>query len=593
LRNPFFQIPIFPKLGSPVLLIVCVLFAAFPFFITCASGSGKKAPREIPSGGEAPAEVSPGTEPPARETANPRSLVEWGSPASLTQAAGLFIDAPAVPADQRRALSAAAIIIARIVYPELSLGLPVVSGSHPYERIIRDVERRTYTPPPPASADFLEHILPFLALYNYSNFGAGIDPSRYQAALPHLEQAARLNSASVLPPLFRGFALEKTGNIKEAEAAYNLAQAQDNSCYPAGLGLARLLHVQKKYDEERILLNGLQARNLSSTEIRKQMARLLMATGDTQQADNLITDILRLESRNGEFLLFRTRLLLDRASWQQAQSTLDTLAALDSANRQYIFLRARYQAEGQRNRTAAINLLQPLYRSQPDNSEIAVYLTSLLLESSRADDITEGRTMLAGLLAASPVMPETLSLAAADSIGRENWQEAKGYLDQLLTGKRERKDLLNAWKVERALGNFAAALSHARELFNRAQGASADAEGTAAYITSLIDTGRHSEAGKILDERMATVPGGTDKSRFYFLRSRLRTSEETVLNDLRSALFEDPRNLDALIAIFEIYHRKKDERRAVYYLRQALAIAPNNSQLNRYKTEYAAQLKSQ
>jgi len=588
LRNSFFQIPVFPKLSFPVLLIICVLFNAL--FITCASGSGKKAPGEIPSGKDSPAETLPETEPSARNTANPRPLIEQGSPASLAQIAELFRDAPAIPSDQRRALSAAALIIGRVVYPDLSLGLQDISGTHSYERIIRDVERRTYTPPPSASGDFLEHILPFLALYSYENFGAGIDPSRYQAALPHLEQAARLNGASVLPPLFRGFALEKTGNIKEAEAAYNLALALDNGCYPAGLGLARLLHIQRKFDEERTLLNGLQSRNPGITEIRKQFARLYMAMGDTQQADGLVTEILRTESRNGEFLLFRTRLLLDRGLYQQAQSTLDTLAAIDSANRQYIFLRARYQAEGQRNRTAAINLLQPLYRSQPDNSEVAVYLASLLLESSRADDVREGRAMLARLLEASPVTPEALSLAVADSIGQENWQDAKTYLDRLLTGRRERKDLLNAWKVERALGNYAAALSHARELYNRGQGVSADAEGTAAYITSLIDTGRHSEAGKILDERMATVPSGTDKSRFYYLRSRLRTNEETVLNDLRSALFEDPRNLDALIAIFEIYHRKRDERRAVYYLRQALAIAPNNSQLNRYKTEYAAQL---
>jgi Tfp pilus assembly protein PilF len=231
--------------------------------------------------------------------------------------------------------------------------------------------------------------------------------------------------------------------------------------------------------------------------------------------------------------------------------------------------------------------LQPLYRSQSDNIEIAVYLASLLLESSRAEDTAEGRVLLNRLLESSPAKPEVLSLAAADSIRGENWQEAKSYMDRLLTGRREQKDLLNAWKVERAMGNFAAALSHARELYNRSQ---PSAEEAAAYITSLIDTGRQADAGKIIDERIATIPSGPDKSRYYYLRSRLRTNEEAVLNDLRSALFEDPRNLDALIAIFEIYHRKKDERRAVYYLRQALAIAPNTPQLNRYKTEYAALL---
>jgi len=589
LRTPFFQILVSFKLSFLISFFICALFA---FFTACASTSGastsgKKTPGKNPSNADSPVEALSGTESSAPNTVNPRPLIELGSPDALVQAAALFRDNPPASTDPGRALSAAALIIARIVYPEISLGLPEVSGGHAYERIIRDVERRTYTPPPSASVDFLEYILPFLALYNYGNFGAGIDPSRYQAAIPNLEQAARLNNTSVLPPLFRGFALEKTGNIKEAEAAYNQTLTLDKSCYPAELGLARLLHAQGKYNEERTLLNGLQTRYPGGMEIRKQLVRLFMAVGDTQQADNLITEILRVENRNGEFLLFRSRILLDRGLYQQAQNTLDILAAIDSTNRQYIFLRARYQAEGQRNRTAALNLLQPLYRSQPDNNETAIYLASLLLESPRAEDVTEGRALLNRLLESSPVIPEVLSLAAADKIGQENWQEAKNYLDRLLAGRRERKDLLNAWKVERTLGSYAAALSHARELYNRNQ---PSAEEVAAYITSLIDTGRQAEASKIIDERIATVPGGVNKSRYYYLRSRLRTNEESVLNDLRSALFEDPRNLDALIAIFDIYHRKKDERRAVYYLKQALAIAPNNPQLNRYKTEYAALL---
>jgi hypothetical protein len=42
--------------------------------------------------------------------------------------------------------------------------------------------------------------------------------------------------------------------------------------------------------------------------------------------------------------------------------------------------------------------------------------------------------------------------------------------------------------------------------------------------------------------------------------------------------------------MFEIYHRRRDERRAVYYLKQALALAPANAALKRYEQEYAALL---
>jgi hypothetical protein len=48
--------------------------------------------------------------------------------------------------------------------------------------------------------------------------------------------------------------------------------------------------------------------------------------------------------------------------------------------------------------------------------------------------------------------------------------------------------------------------------------------------------------------------------------------------------------LDALAAMFELHHGRHEERRAAYYLKQALAIAPENPRLKRYETEYAALL---
>jgi Tfp pilus assembly protein PilF len=141
--------------------------------------------------------------------------------------------------------------------------------------------------------------------------------------------------------------------------------------------------------------------------------------------------------------------------------------------------------------------------------------------------------------------------------------------------------------VERGLGNNAAALSYARELYEQDP---QNDEATAAYVSALIDTGRQDEAARMIETRLSSAPGGPIRSRYYYLRSRVRGSEDSVMNDLRSSLFEDPRNLNALIAMFEYYHRRRDERRAVYYLKQALSIAPDNPQLKRYETEYAGAL---
>jgi len=165
----------------------------------------------------------------------------------------------------------------------------------------------------------------------------------------------------------------------------------------------------------------------------------------------------------------------------------------------------------------------------------------------------------------------------------QNWPEAKIFLNRLLPLRRSNTDLLLAWRIERALGNNAAALAHIRELYNRD---TANDEAAIAFIISLTDTGRQAEAGRVIEQRLQAVSGGHLKSRYYYLRSRIRGDENLVLNDLRSALFEDPLNLEANIAMFEIYHRRRDERRALYYLRQAMEISPNNPLLRRYAAEY-------
>ena len=517
-----------------------------------------------------------------------RNLVEFGSASTFQKLAELMKAEELLSSEQNRTLLTAASAIAGTVYPDLDF--PQIRGeaaaNSGYARIIRDAEQGNYTAPSGSSRDFLEYVLPFLSCYTES-YIVPVNADRLRNAIAHLDRASRLNDNSVLPNLFRGFVYEKTGDFNQAAAAYKKALEQDSGCYPAELGLARILQAQGRLDEALVQLNNLERRFPNYQSVRRQQARLFVEQRDWKNADAIISSILARNNRDGEFLLLRSRMLLAQGFFQQVQQPLDAFAAIDSNSRQYIFLRARLQVEGLRNRDAAISLLRPLVRSQPNDAEIALYLASLLMESGKREDVEEGRGILNRFLGASNAVPDALSLAAADSVSRENWREAKGYLDRLLPRRRNDADLLNAWKTERALGNNAAALSYARELYNRDNPSD---EAVSAYVISLIDTGRQTDAARIIDQRLASVPGGVRKSRYYYLRSRVRSDEDAVLNDLRSALFEDPKNLDALIAIFEIYHRRKDERRAVYYLRQALAIAPDNPVLKRYEAEYRSLL---
>jgi Tfp pilus assembly protein PilF len=205
------------------------------------------------------------------------------------------------------------------------------------------------------------------------------------------------------------------------------------------------------------------------------------------------------------------------------------------------------------------------------------------MESKRNEDQAEGREILDRLIAMGESSLLASALAAQDAVYRQAWEEARPHVDRLLEERRSFQDLLLAYTVERGLRNQAAALAYAQELY---QAEGANEEGAIAYISSLIAIGRRAEAAALLETRLVGAKGGVLKSRYYHLRSLLRPNEEEAMNDLHSSLFEDPRNLEALTALFEIYHRRRDERRALYYLKQALAIAPEDSRLKRYETEY-------
>ncbi|MDR0623513.1 MAG: hypothetical protein LBG10_03700 [Treponema sp.] len=517
-----------------------------------------------------------------------RGLTETGVLSSLLRALDLIRGRELGTTEFGRVMNAVNVALIRAVYPDTTAALPApdLPQTHVYARILREAERGNYTPPALNSTDYLEYVLPFLAFMSETRNG-GVSGDRLQSALPDLQRAGSLNGASVLVPYFLGLIYERTGHLSEANAAYGRAYDISRECYPAALGLARILNLSGQRQEAQRMLSDLVIRYPDNMAVKRQLAVAYYQNGDWSRAEPAIAEILQRNSRDGEFILMRAHILVEQGLFLQAQAPLDLYASINSNNRLYLFLRARVQAEGYRNRDAALNYLRSILRTSAADDEISVYAARLLLESPRPEDQGEGRELLRRLLGASRPSLLVEALALQDAIRRENWREAEAYLTRLLEERRSSQDLLNAYTVERGLGNNARALSYARELYERD---ASNEEGITAYISALIDTGRQAEAGRMIDGRLATVPGGTVKSRYYYLRSRIRINEESAMNDLRSSLFEDPRNLAALIAMFEIYHRRRDERRAVYYLKQALALAPDNPQLRRYETEYSGLL---
>ena len=535
-----------------------------------------------------------------------RSHTERGTPSSALRALEIIRERNLGGTEFGRVMNFVNVTLLRTLYPSIQAELPPMDPPllHIYSHILREAERGVYTSPRPNSTDYLEFVLPFLAYYpgrNRTPDGSRrlgvtervIPPERFLAVMPDLRTAARMNSDSVLAGYFIGVVYEQSGRLEEASRQYSGLWEQFPEFFPAPLGIARIMSAQNRGLEATRFLSDLAFQFPENLQITRQLALAHYDSGDWFRAESAVTEILQQNPRDAEFVLMQARILVEQGQLLRAQTPLDIYARINPSNTLFLFLRARVQAEGFNNRDAALNYLRAIVRNPPTpanriiHEEASVYAVRLFMTSPHPANQEEGRELLNRLLTVQSPPLEVVALALEDAIRREAWTNTRAYLNRLLNERRAPQDLLAAFTLERALGNNAAALSFAREL-HRLQ--PTNEEGIIAYITALIDTGHHDEAASLIESRLAAVPGGQLRSRYFFLRSRVRGTEALMMTDLRSSLFEYPRNLDSLIAMFDIHHRRQDERRAVYYLRQALALAPDNPHLRRYAAEYASAL---
>lgn len=528
--------------------------------------------------------ISVGEEKPPSLADEIRFLIETGTPPSLQRALDLLRNRDVSETELGRTLTAVAVTLFKFVYPALAIELPQADPppTSQYIKIIKDAEKGVYTPAPASSQDFFEMLLPFIALFNEKR------TERLSAALPDLDRAMALKGYSVLPYYFKGIVFERTGQSDQALSLYTKAYELSPDCYPAGLSVARLLYAKRQETEGIALLTELLSRYPENWSVKKDLAIMYYQTGNWSRAEPALAELLQRDPKDKELILMRATVLVEQGKYIQAAPLLDAYGTTDNSNITYLYLRARLQAEGYKNRDAALTFLRSILRINPSDVRAATYMARLLIESDRESEQQEGASMLELLLKDTLPSTSVLELAVLVALRHKNWSQAQSYNNQLLEIRRSVADLSNAVAIEQGLKRYEQALLYAKELYDRD---SASEQNIYTYVLALINAGKKEDARLIIDTKLSAVNSGTLKSSYYFLRSKLKTDEESILNDLRSSLFEDPRNLDALIAMLEIYHRRKDERRAVYYLKQALSISPNNPALESYKMIYQNQLK--
>lgn len=524
------------------------------------------------------------------------ALIVFGSPSSLEKA----IKQASSPKSMRRedglALAAIAQAIYNVAYPSREAAQPVAADPTALSgnagallaAIAEAASGRVPAVPPSMAATSLGELIPALALFNR------VSGDTARRAVEALDRFARLGIPSILPSVLRGVEAERNGDYQGALGLYRSALAIAPDAWIASLGMARALISMKRSSDALSALSPLAEAKSGIREFDRPYALALYASGRYEESAPYVARVLMADPQDSRLVLIRAHLLIREKAYQQARPLLDAYGTVDPSNRLYLLLRS-LEAEGIRSRDEALKWARRGLAAYPDDPELLV-TASRLLFAGPASGSLEARTLAARAFdltaSGSPTPPDTgdfesgPALAAAraaagieaarlllsDAVARYRWTDASRYLARIGSGF---EDKALAAKIMRK-SKDPRAFEYASEWYKATPGSEAAAE---AYLRCLVDAG----ADKTAQELIARIlPGALTpkyRSTLYYLQSRLQKSDEAALTLLRSALVENADNAEALAAVYDIQMRRKDYAKARFYLKQAIAVSPDDPEL--------------
>lgn len=292
--------------------------------------------------------------------------------------------------------------------------------------------------------------------------------------------------------------------------------------------------------------------------------------------------VLQREPENIEYILYRAKIFIINTDYIKASSMLDLYARSNKTSKDYLLLRAQMQRDWNKNTAAASATIQEALILYPEDSTVLLLAADLASQSGQK---IGGMTALelAGLVRASvPDDPDMLRIVMTENMKLKNWQNAYDAGDKL----RQLKSMNETAAVQfidicLALGIIQEARKTVNELYVSGRESESMQE---ASVKVLIAEKNNSEALRVIQLILGAASPRL-KSSILFERSRIASDEETKLADLRSSLTANPRNQNALLALYSYYFQKADYRKAQYYLKQVVALNPNDSSLLRLNSE--------
>ena len=501
------------------------------------------------------------------------SDVEYGSPESLKNAMSSLHKSSGDYSDAEKVLIYVATKIMQKAWPsqKISWENSKPPEDNPYVGAIKSFENGVFDSST-GNVDFLSTLLPTFVILNTTIIDSDATATMLLCASA-IDSALELSPQSVIANYIAGLYYIYTQNysasVKHLSYVYSKVPDVDEA------SIAYIKALRGNGDLElaaSILQNSFKDSN--DLQFLKQKAYVSFESKDFDSAELYVAKVLQQTPNDLEFLLFRAKILVEKKDYIHAVSLLDVYARQDSSSLDYLLLRALIQLDWSKNTSAATETIEKALQLYPENIDALMFaarissVTDLPVAGKYADELS------AIILEKSPSNPSAMEYALDGLIQRSNWEEAYPLAKKLVSQGNTSYDVMEKYvSVCLKLGKNNEAFDFAKKVYEQHP---EDESVLQMYILAFVSSGNRENVMKFIDSKLPSS-NAKMKSFLYYARSFLQYNENNVLSDLRSSLISNPRNSDSLFRLYEIYYNKQDYRKAQYYLKQVLAINPNDS----------------
>ncbi len=506
------------------------------------------------------------------------SLAENGSPSSIR---GLIskIHRPLKEeySDRETVLLNICSAIMSIVWPSepFSTDIPPADFYNPYTPIINSVQCGIYDTGS-GSNDFFAIFLPNLIAVT-----SDMKNDYCESVMNGLEKCLQYKKDSVIVNYLMGVVYLRMENPEMALRYLNAAENDKGSTREILRAKARAHYSCKNYEQTVLLCEKILAGAPNDLVSMELLCRSLVELERWDEAMQYSIKLQQLDSENIEYGLLRAKILIATGEYLKASTLLDSCARVNPKHRDYLMLRGWLQKNWTKSVSASIETMRTAVDLYPEDMEVLLFAAQIASSVGNKIGNYTALDLVEKVLAKDEKNIAAMRLYVKEKILTGEYSDANDMCERLMDQGNKDMDLMCDYvDICNSLGKKSVAIEIASALYEE----NPDSEKVVqTYIKTLVAAEKNKEASELIEN---LLPGATNsmKSFLYYEKSLLVAGSEAALENLRTSLSFNARNVDTLYRMYRIYYSMQNWKMAQFYLKQVSSIKPQDVEIqNRIK----------